>query len=224
MLLEGTASPTSRLNPPLQTRSRQTLGRILDATEELLAERTFEQITIGELVKKSRSSVGAFYARFPDKDALLDALYDRYQRHMIEMAEKFLDPGRWKNSSLGELVQQIVRTSLKLHREQRGLLRTLVLRGYAKPDWRYGDPKERSRLMVAGVGRLIASRKSEFSHPNPKLAGSMAFLAILAVLREKILFAESTSSALEISNRKLENELVRMCLSYLGADLEPVRN
>ena len=67
---------------PQQTRSRQTLERILDATEELLRKKPFEEINVAEIVGLARSSVGSFYARFGSKEGLLPLLYQRYDREV----------------------------------------------------------------------------------------------------------------------------------------------
>ena len=59
------------IRPPQQARSQETLGRILDAAEALVAEKGFDDTPISEIVQRAGSSVGAFYTRFPAKDALL---------------------------------------------------------------------------------------------------------------------------------------------------------
>ena len=68
------------------------MRRILDATETLLAKRRFEDISIGDIVRASKSSVGAFYARFPDKDALLGCLYERFRQEQAKLTDALFDP------------------------------------------------------------------------------------------------------------------------------------
>ena len=62
---------------PQQARSQATLGRLLDATEKLLDDRPFDELAVADICKAASSSVGAFYARFPDKTALLHVLHER---------------------------------------------------------------------------------------------------------------------------------------------------
>ena len=59
------------VRPPQQARSQLTLSRILDATEAILAEKSWEDAGVAEIARRAGSSVGAFYSRFRDKDALL---------------------------------------------------------------------------------------------------------------------------------------------------------
>jgi len=63
------------IRPPQQARSQQTLSRILDAAEAILAEKGWEDASVAEIARRAGSSVGAFYTRFPDKDTLLAALH-----------------------------------------------------------------------------------------------------------------------------------------------------
>jgi AcrR family transcriptional regulator len=76
--------------PPQQNRSRRTLDRLLEASESLLKRKRFEEISVAELAREPRSSVGSFYARFPGKDALLDFLDGRARWFWDDC----FDPGR----------------------------------------------------------------------------------------------------------------------------------
>ena len=58
-----------------QSRSRATQERILNATAKLLRGNPFESISVRRIVEEAETSIGSFYARFRDKDALLPVLY-----------------------------------------------------------------------------------------------------------------------------------------------------
>ena len=64
-------SQSQFFRPPQQSRSRETLDRILDAAEQVLAEKAFGEATLAEIMDRAGVTVGAFYRRFPDKNALL---------------------------------------------------------------------------------------------------------------------------------------------------------
>lgn len=204
------------LRLPKQARSRATLDRILDTAELMLDEITFDKLSINDLIENAQTSAGAFYARFASKEAVLAALYDRHQRDVASAAQEIFSTTYWRGASVAEIVEAVVDYILNLYRKQRGLYRTLVLRGHATPDWRYQDPKERSFMPTARIGSLLATRKKEIKHPDPALAGKLGFLMVLATLREKILFEDSTASNIRISDKRLKEELVRTYLSYLG--------
>ncbi len=209
------------VRPARQQRSQDTLDRLLGAAEELLEHRHFEQLTVQELVRRAKSSVGAFYARFADKESLLAAMYDRHQQEALATVAVMLDPARWQGVSTVALVKTLVGFVCKLYRRKRGLMRALVLHGHAHPDWRYADPRFRDANAVGRVGELFAARSAEIAHSDPRLAGSLGFLMVMATLREKILFGESTASAVRVDDRRLETELVRAYLAYLGVKKRP---
>ena len=70
-------SSRHRVSVPKQARSRETFDRFLDATEALLVERPYEEVTIAEIVLRAERGNGSFYSRFGDKDGVLLALTDR---------------------------------------------------------------------------------------------------------------------------------------------------
>ena len=98
------ASPKPDLHwirPPRQARSQETLDRILDAAEALVAEKGFEDSPVSEIVQRAESSVGAFYARFHDKEGLLHALYERYYEEAVATTDATLAPDRWEGAEIG---------------------------------------------------------------------------------------------------------------------------
>ena len=55
------------VRPPQQARSQETLNRLLDAAEQLVAEKGFDDTPVAEVARRAGSSVGAFYSRFREK-------------------------------------------------------------------------------------------------------------------------------------------------------------
>lgn len=209
--------PLRWIKEPRQHRSRQKLHRILDATERLLERRAFDDISVAEIMTEAGASTGLFYTRFANKDALLNALYERHMRELHATGSQMLDPRRWADAPLEVFVRAFIAFAVRLHREKRGLLRTLVLRSHARPDGRYRDAEERNRSTLMRVARIVAAKKNEVRHANPRLAGALGYLMVLGALREKILFGEGVASAMRISDRRLTDELTEAYLAYLGA-------
>ena len=73
---------TLPLRPVRQALSRRTLESMLDAAERLLHGRSFQEISLTELVREAGVTTGAFYGRFASKDNLLPCLYPRYLSHL----------------------------------------------------------------------------------------------------------------------------------------------
>ena len=72
------SKPSQSLKKPKQTRSLTTLNRIMQAASRLMAEGTFDKASINDIVKRAGTSVGAFYTRFKNKEALFQLIQQRF--------------------------------------------------------------------------------------------------------------------------------------------------
>jgi AcrR family transcriptional regulator len=68
---------TTPRKAPRQTRSRATVETILTATARVLVQDGFERATTNRIAAVAGVSVGSLYQYFPNKQALVRALYDR---------------------------------------------------------------------------------------------------------------------------------------------------
>jgi AcrR family transcriptional regulator len=212
-------TPSSDLRwvrPPQQARSQETLDRILDAAEALVTQKGFEDTPVAEIAQRAGSSVGAFYARFQDKDALLHALYERYYEQAIATADAALEPARWEDARIAEILDAVVRFLTAIYREQCGLIRAFVIRTHS--DASFQARRERlSHYVSERLSTLLLARRDEISHPDPERAAAFGLAQVFATLESVILFGELRSGVLALSDDDLATELVRAYLAYLGA-------
>jgi AcrR family transcriptional regulator len=208
------------IRPPRQVRSQETLDRILDAAEALVAEKGFEDTPVAEVVRRAESSVGAFYARFHDKEGLLHALYERYYDEAVATADAALDPGRWRGAGVPELIEAVIPFLVSIFRERRGLMRAFVVRNHTHPDFQ-ARQQRLSHHVIARLSTLLLERRSELSHPDPELATRFGLMVVFSALETLILFGETRSSLLTLSDEHLAAELARSTLAYLGAARAP---
>jgi AcrR family transcriptional regulator len=204
------------VKPPRQARSQETLDRILDAAEFLVADKGFEDTPVSEIVRRAGSSVGAFYTRFQDKDALLHALYERYFVEAVATAEAALDPARWDGAAIPEILDAVVGFLVEIYREQRGMIRAFVIRNHVDPAFQ----ARRDRLSHAVNERLTAlllARRREIVHPDPERAAGFGLTLVFSTLDSVMLFGEMRSGALSLSDEALTSELTTAYLAYLGA-------
>ena len=66
--------PSSSFRPPLQRRSERTLHDLVEAANQALATKSFDELTLNELTERAGVTVGAFYQRFASKSAFLSYL------------------------------------------------------------------------------------------------------------------------------------------------------
>jgi AcrR family transcriptional regulator len=212
------ASPKPDLHwirPPRQARSQETLDRILDAAEALVAEKGFEDSPVAEIVQRAESSVGAFYARFRDKEGLLHALYERYYDEAVATTDATLAPGRWEGAEASELIEAVIPFLVSIFRERRGLMRAFVVRNHTHPEFQ-ARQQRLSHYVIARLCALLLARREQLSHRDPERATRFGFMLVFSALETMILFGEMRDSLLSLSDDSLAAELTRTTLAYLG--------
>jgi AcrR family transcriptional regulator len=196
-------------------RSQETLDRILDAAEALVAEKGFEDATVAEIARRAESSVGAFYARFRDKDGLLYALYERYFEQATATADLALDPARWADVPIPGILRAVVRFLVEIYRERRGLIRAFVVRNHTDAEFR-ARQERLSHYVNEKLSELLLARRSEIAHADPARAAAFGLTLTVSTIESAVLFGEMRSSALALTDDELSSELTRAYLAYLG--------
>jgi len=203
------------IRPVRQARSQQTLERLLDSAEVLIGEKGFADAPVAEIARRAGFSVGAFYARFRDKEALLHCLQGRLFDEARATADAALEPERWRGVGLVDVAEELVAFLVEIHRERAGILREIVVR--APVDARVDERKERLIAHICDrLQPLLLERGDEIRHPEPDVAARFAFRVVLGVLKEAVLFAGPEAHGIPRSDAALSGELSRVFLAYLG--------
>ncbi len=219
--MEGQAQETLRwVNTPLvtapqQDRSRRTLERLLDATEEIIRAAGLDAVTIPAVTRAARSSVGSFYARFPDKASLLETLHERACEQSIATATEALDPARWEGVPTADVLRSFVAFSVHLFSARRPMM--LAFTSEYSRDVRFAERRARAAAIVGQkLQRLLAGRRDDLGHPNPELAGDIALRLVTGALEQRNALDVGGLPAVRIDDETLIAELSRAVLAYLG--------
>lgn len=182
-------SVAPKLRIPRQARSRETLRRILDAFEEALRDKTFEEVTVGELCERAECSVGTFYGRVESKDALLEHLRRRVYGEVEERLRELFDPERGASADLEAVVREQLGVLLEFHMQRRGVIRAVIVQARRHPAF-----AEQTQAFNAAVLRLVREswlqHREEIKAPDPVLAAEQAALMVAGYFREAIVFRE----------------------------------
>lgn len=208
--------PSYLVQPPQQTRSRETMSQILDAAARILESKSFEELTIAEVVQQAGTSVGAFYGRFKDKEGLLHALDERFFADFERGVQETLSQPGFSDAPLAHIVRQVTRFLAETYQRQRGLLRSLNLKARLYGDSRFKQREQRAwDELFPQLQDILLRRQSEMRHPNPALATHLGFQQLFFALREFILW-EPLRAAQTYPLDALVDELSRAYLAYLG--------
>jgi AcrR family transcriptional regulator len=208
------------VKPTHQARSQETLERLLEAAEEVITERGFDNATVSEIVRRANSSVGAMYARFHDKDSLLVCLHERFCEQALATTESALDPARWEGASIAEIFATTTPFLVETFHQKRGLIRAFIVRGSGSDQFL----ERASRVSRAVSERLIAllmARRDEIKHPDPVLAVDFGLRMTFDTLDSETFYADYQRGQIKLTREQLAEELTRAFLSYLGVDPPP---
>ncbi|MEW2355467.1 TetR/AcrR family transcriptional regulator [Spirillospora sp. NPDC029432] len=109
---------------PQQDRSRRTVERILDAATRVLSERGYEGASTNRIAEAAGISNGSLYQYFPNKDAIVVAVLDRFADHLADRLGAEIEAamtGPWEAGGRALLDAQI-----RLFEEHSDLLRLIV--------------------------------------------------------------------------------------------------
>ncbi|MDG2332984.1 MAG: TetR/AcrR family transcriptional regulator [Myxococcota bacterium] len=202
------------IRPARQARTQQTLERLLDASELLLQDKGFDDIHVSEIALRANTSVASFYRRFKDKNALLYSLHERFTLAAMATADDALDPNRWADSSIREILESFLPFLIEVLQSQSELQRAVYR--IALSDESIRELSNRLRHdVLSGVSRLLLARRSEIRHPEPESAVPFALVQAAALLTEWYLTGMKDTSILHLTDRQIANQIVQSCCSYL---------
>ena len=128
----------------LDRRVQKTRKLLQDALIELVSEKSYESVSIREILERANVGRSTFYAHFQDKDQLLHSILDRLDELFVQHEKQFLDAKKnFGNADIMNLTHELSHT-LSLFQfvgeNQRFFKAMLGNRGYgifAKPVYDY---------------------------------------------------------------------------------------
>lgn len=216
----GPAEDILGFHPPLQARSRETLDRLMDALGAMLVDTGPADLAVREMVARARTSVGAFYARFDDRDAALAYASHDFWARSRELWSGYLVPERWEGQSAATIVASVVRTFTRLMLADAERVRAFVRLSLSVPgDRATRRIAEHDRFIAEAMGQLLQARAEEIRHPRPGAAAAEGFRMVLATVRSRVVL-EGVEAWGPGDDRRLILTLCRMYGRYL--DVWPV--
>jgi AcrR family transcriptional regulator len=203
-------------HPVKQARGQETLDRLLVAAEEILEREGLDAATVPAIAERAAVSVGNVYKRFPDKDALLRAVYERFFERSAAQNRAALDPDHWAGKSVDEIVRALVAGMVRAYVQNKALLRSLLLYAETHEDREFRRHAEALRTTTfRAVAELLLERRAEIGHPHPAEAIEFA-LYVLGLTLRGMLLPERRLHSFTLSSDRLSEELARMTIGYLG--------
>lgn len=203
------------ITEPLQARSQETLSRFLDAAEELLREQPFEDITVAEIVRRAERTVGSFYARFTDKDALIRTLAQRMVDELVANMRDRFAPDHWQQASVADIVSAAVAAATTTVWKHAHVARAALMLASRDDDARTFRSVN-YRTMADAVVFAMKTTAAPGNEVPPDDAIRDAIEVVTAVLDTRLLFAEAWRPGASIDMEAEIKHITDMCLRVLN--------
>lgn len=189
--------------------------RILDAAEDLLEDREFDEITMPEIAERAGCAVGTVYGRVPGKDALLACLYDRFAERLSHEAASFEKAAI--GALLSERVELLCRLLVEHYSERPGVVRALAAHLFSRHGEGFGEFRRHVTREFRRLARVLEDCGDEIEHPNPRSACEFGLMCVTLVAQNRLVFGERSGVQVRVPRQRLRTELARLLMAYLRA-------
>jgi AcrR family transcriptional regulator len=152
---------------------------LLDATENVLAERGFVATTTNHIADEAGVSIGTLYHYFPSKESLIEAVVHRMWMRELEVLQRHA--AALEAEPLRDVIGRIVTDLVAVMAQRRELYR----RWYAEASHlgRLDEGLEITARAVEAVGAALARRAPELRPRNLSFAADLVVKLALAMVR-----------------------------------------
>ncbi len=208
------ANKESKLKIPQQERSKETLQKLLDATETILSQEPAKELSLRQVLKLSGVSNGSFYSRFPNKEALIRECWKSLVATVDENVDRNVD--ELTDQPLETKVHHLLKWQVNRYHKYKGVFRA-YLNLARTTQLRPTDDNLKSYAKLGKKTRdFLMASASEINHPNPEHAIEIACFVTYSAARELIFYPHLPhASSMKMSKTKLINELTYVFLSCL---------
>lgn len=202
------------LKQPRQERSEATLKALLAAGRTLINEAgSLSGFSLSDLVRAASTSVGAFYARFPDKETFCAlVLEDTLAELRAELDNSLATDPTWHSGPAAVICGRIVGFYIGLFRKHHGLFAAYMRHSPAQnPLWQ--PIREANRQILDAMVPRLASHVAAGRFTGPDDETRIAVQLVISALTTIVLH---TPSALDLYDPLLAQRLTEMLHRYLA--------
>jgi AcrR family transcriptional regulator len=215
------AESAHAVKTPRQQRSSDSLERILKTAETLIRTKGYEALTVAEVVRRSNTSIGTFYARFEDKTALLHAVQERFHgREEMQIRDESAKVD-WSALSLEDTVRKLVEIKQAATDGNDRLIEAFVVYGATDPVLRERGYRYKAQVESLEV-EILMSHAAQIGHSDPESAARVASRLWQAAQEENVQRSRSgVALADSVHGDLLIRKLPEVIIAYLRSpDIE----
>lgn len=178
--MEQTAEIPRLRRVPRQERSRLRLRRVLDAADRVAAKEGAEALSTQRVAEVAGVSIGSLYQYLPDKEAIVEALAQRYLAEFTALMDELVERGA--EVPFDDPVGTVIDAFAARYRERPGY-RALWFGRELTAELRAADREQKAGL-AAGLLRLLVALGLVGETPESEVAARAGVLVADALLQE----------------------------------------
>ncbi|MGM0555600.1 MAG: TetR/AcrR family transcriptional regulator [Myxococcota bacterium] len=192
---------------PKQARSRATFEAIVEAGAQLLVEDGYHDLTTNGLAERAGVSIGSLYQYFPNKEAVVASVVERFADRQFDILVAGLD--ELAGAPTEDVVRHLVERMLEAKRAEPELSRVLLqeLPQIGQVDVLRDWTQRASEL----VEFALEARRDELGVEDLHMAAFMAVTACHGVVQCTLLDRPEL-----LEDESLTEHTTRLMLTYLG--------
>jgi len=192
---------------PRQDRSKATVDSILDATARVLVRHGFDGLTTNAVADLAGCSIGSLYQYFPNKEALVAALFERHAEEMN--ASVLAELTRVANLPLAQAARAVIELTIRAHAIDPAL--HAVLTEQIPRVGKLARLRNLDGLCHRMVAGLLAARRDEHAVRDIELGAFILVSTIESIVhRAALLYPD------KLRDPKLVDEATLIVTRYLG--------
>jgi AcrR family transcriptional regulator len=203
---------SERIRQPRQSRSQESMIRILDAFEKLLRTGAYETITINDIAKESSTGAGSIYARFDGKRSILLAVHARARNRAHRYFHALFNPELKTEESLAAAVERIVRGMFAWHKRHRNVIKTSLLLDDADI---YRGISASFQPWNERLAQLLRARDPSISEDAARPAATAILQFTTAALQQWVIFGDISPIGANITDDAFVAAMVAAALGQL---------
>lgn len=199
--------------PANQARSRAAQARLMAAGEQVFARLGYDAARVSDIAEQAQCSIGSFYRRFRDKEALFHALHTQFALRGVENIGVFFDKPEWRTAPVTKVLSTLMLNTARQIERNPGFFRALFQRSLEGKGETYFPAL--AAADVEGGRRLAAFLRARGAGRADDLEATCTFAlqSVEAILLHRLLHVGYRGP---ITDPGLIEQLTKLLTSYLN--------
>ena len=205
-----TSSQAMRVQPQ-RARGHQRVKTILDTAETLFLEKGYEAVTTNEIAARSRTSIGSLYQFFPNKEAILQAIVERYRIELREMYDSHFTPEVLRRP-LPQLMDFLIDSLMEFSRSHQS---SIIVMMHVQPGERHIPAIQDLREdWIARLDAILEVHHPDLNPADRKLYAACGLSSANALFS---LAMQSNQSGNRVFGRKVIQQVKKVLTAYFSS-------